>query len=555
MTPQMPHPLRLVAAAIVLLLDASTADAVDIFYESFTPANVSCTGTGPNPFPANWSLFNVDNRAPDAQVAYVTNAWIVREDFKFDTAQCAAFSTSFYNPAGQADDWMWTPAITVPVGGSTLSWRAVAYDPNYADGYEVRIMTGAAPTQANQLTSTVVYSTAAEQAAWTQRGFDLAAYAGQTIYVGFRNHSTDKFVLLVDDVRIVDTSPDLVARAPVPAYTTEYARAPLGMDIVPALAVTAYNGGGSILTNVTGTAQARVDGAAFGPALPATNSIATLAINASGPLTFGAPAAYAGEGTWTTQYALTSSQNASDSNPANNTIEIPGVTIGGNEFARWEGAATGMIGIGAGTGGELGVMLTIPADGWYAGAHFAMNAIPPDDGQTPPNANICPGFDYVLNLRAFDEANAVPDATIIDTTEPVACEYDTAYSVDTPFVNGPHFLTAGTYVLTAVEPVNGPTLPLLLHDNRFVAGTTWVNWPSNPLNRWAHFEEFGSSFARTPELSLLAGAPEPPIFADGFDGIAARVAGFHRINRAPSPMVRRTLREQPPTRLVEAANR
>ena len=81
-------------------------------------------------FPTGWLLANVDNKTPDASVAYVNNAWIRREDFTFNLSDSAAFSTSYYSPAGQADDWMWTPAINLTGSIPTrLSWNAVTYDP------------------------------------------------------------------------------------------------------------------------------------------------------------------------------------------------------------------------------------------------------------------------------------------------------------------------------------------------------------------------------------------------------------------------------------------
>lgn len=535
-------------SAIVLACTAAATNAADLFYEPFTPPSPDdCVGGVDHPFPAGWQRFNVDNHTPDAQVAYVTDAWIVRDDFSFNAAECVAFSTSYYAPLGQADDWMWSPSISIPAGGANLSWRAVAYDPAYRDGYEVRVKTGDAPTQANQSTSDIVFSTPGEASAWTHHGVDLSAYAGQAVHVGFRNNSFDQFLLLVDDVRVLDSTPDLQAVAPIPPYASEYARAPLGMDIVPTLAVSAGNVGGTALTNVTGLAESLLDGAVTGLAVPALEPIETLAMDTTAPLAFGAPAAYSGEGTWSTRYTLFSDQDAADADPADNAIEIRGVAIGGNEFARWEGDASGTLGIGAGTGGELGVQLTIPAAGWYAGAHFGLDAIPHDDGEEPPNPIPCEGFAFVVNLRAFDDATGMP-GDIIDSTEPVACVRDTPFSVDVPFVGGAHFLAAGTYVLTAVEPAGGPTLPLLLHEDRFIAGTTWVDWPTNPIPGWAHFEDFGAVFRKTPELSLLA--REQPIFADGFDGPMQRRAAFHRIDKAPSPLVRRPLREQPPAQLA-----
>jgi hypothetical protein len=105
-------------------------------------------GAGTYPMPAGWLLRNVDNRTPEAAVAYVNEAWEVREDFKFDVSDCAAFSTSWYAPVGPADDWMWTPLIGPLPAVTFLNWNAVAYDPSFPDGYEVRVMVAPnAPTR------------------------------------------------------------------------------------------------------------------------------------------------------------------------------------------------------------------------------------------------------------------------------------------------------------------------------------------------------------------------------------------------------------------------
>ena len=107
-------PANALAAAIALALAAPAAVAQTIYHEAFNvgiaePAGCHIGefpgGAGTYPFPAGWQLFNVDNRTPATQVAYVNDAWEVREDFSFNVSNCAACSTSWYSPAGQANDW------------------------------------------------------------------------------------------------------------------------------------------------------------------------------------------------------------------------------------------------------------------------------------------------------------------------------------------------------------------------------------------------------------------------------------------------------------------
>lgn len=155
--------------------------------------------------PADWKLFDVDGRPRTNNVSYVDKAWIVRDDFKFNSPNfynLAAFSTSDYQPPGTSNDWMMTRALALPRWGACrLSWMAVTYDPDYRDGYEVRISTTDA-TPAGGLSNPPLVTIPAENAAWTERSVSLEAYAGSTVFLAFRNVSNDKFLLLVDEIDV-----------------------------------------------------------------------------------------------------------------------------------------------------------------------------------------------------------------------------------------------------------------------------------------------------------------------------------------------------------------
>jgi hypothetical protein len=542
---------NVLAAAVAIALTAPVAKA-QIFNETFNIGSVpppGCNtgefpgGAGTYPFPATWTLFNVDNRTPATNVSYVNAAWEVREDFANDVTQCAAFSTSWYSPAGAADDWMWTPAIALPAA-SILSWRAIAYDPSYRDGYEVRVKTGAAPDLGNQLTSTVVFTTPAEQTAWTAHTLDLTTYGGQTVYLGFRNNSNDKFLLLVDDVKVQDNTPDLNAVTDVP-FNTDYSIAPAGFEVTPTLAVTASNAGGIALTNIVATATPMLDGSPTVPAVVST-PIASLAIGAIAPAVFGPAAPYSTPGVWRTSYSLTADQT--EPNTTNNVVEVAGTTIGGDELARHEGDPVGTVGIGAGNGGEIGVQVTLATPMTFGGMRFGLAPIPPTFEEPPgtPHPSICPGFDFVANLRSFDTGTMMPGA-IIASTVPIPCEYDVGGIFEAEFATGAQTLAPGTYVLTVVEPTDGatgPTLTVFLHAQRFVIGTTWVNWPTTPFGGWANLEDFGAGFQRAPSVSLVT---ETPIFQDGFDVIIPLNAPAQaRTWRGPAPKMGATLPTRKP---------
>jgi PKD repeat protein len=119
-----------------------------------------------------------------------------------------ATSTSYHTGGGQqADDWMATSAIGVLPANQMLTWDALAENFTFADGYEVRISTTAqAPANVANY-NTVLFSIAAENSFTTRRSVSLASYAGQTVYIAFRNNSTDEFLLSIDNIWVGTTGP------------------------------------------------------------------------------------------------------------------------------------------------------------------------------------------------------------------------------------------------------------------------------------------------------------------------------------------------------------
>lgn len=150
-----------------------------------------------------WTVIDVDGLMPANPVSFVTDAFVVTDELE-PGMNLGAYSTSWYDPPAQADDWLVTPQLVLGPA-SVLSWEAWAPDPSYPDGYEVRISTGL-PVVADFLANQPVLVIAEEADSFTPHMVDLAAsgYANQAVYVAFRNHSNDDFILVVDDVRVTE---------------------------------------------------------------------------------------------------------------------------------------------------------------------------------------------------------------------------------------------------------------------------------------------------------------------------------------------------------------
>ena len=123
-------------------------------------------------------------------------------------------ATSWFNPVGQASNWLEMGPITVPAAGATLMWRHNMPDGSYRDGYNVLINTTS--LSASDFTNAPVFSVADMAAStagdtvntpynvFAQRTVDISSYAGQDIYIGFEHNANDMFILYLTDVVMVE---------------------------------------------------------------------------------------------------------------------------------------------------------------------------------------------------------------------------------------------------------------------------------------------------------------------------------------------------------------
>lgn len=144
------------------------------------------------------TLVDIDGQTPHPNVAAYPDAWNVANP-GFGNGTNVAVSNSWYSPAGAADDWMITPAIEITNPNTIVSWSAKAQDPSFPDGYEVRVS-----TTGNEVAdfADIIFSTPAEVTEFTERSAALGDYAGDTIYIAWRNNSNDQYLLLVDDIKV-----------------------------------------------------------------------------------------------------------------------------------------------------------------------------------------------------------------------------------------------------------------------------------------------------------------------------------------------------------------
>lgn len=466
----------------LLILFCNVSIAQIIFQETFDGiSGATAGGAGTYDFPSGWFLRNVDNSTPNAAVAYVNAAWERREDFNFDVADSCAFSTSWYTPAGTANDWMWTPAITL-TNNCELSWNAVTYDPSYPDGYEVRIMTSGPPTGGsgaigNQITnSTVLFSTVAENTTWTSRSVSLSAYNGQTVYIGFRNNSNDKFLLLIDDIKVEQLTPFDAGISTATSWSVNTI-IPLNQQPSFTLSADVDNNGTSSVTGVVLTADV-YDLAGNVVYNSSSSALGTLASGSSSNLTTTGTFSPSAEDFYDVYYSVTI--NEADAEPSNDTLYGGSILISDTVMAKDDGVVVGTLGIGAGVTGYLGNQFDITQSAVLSSASVFL------DGQSANSS---------VGIAIFDIVAGVP-TNLLYASPTLVLPTDTTGLITFEVSPGaPLTLNPGSYLVAAVE--TDSTLAIGITDNIFTTGTCWVDWTGNPLGGWANVEAFGSAFEKT----------------------------------------------------------
>lgn len=145
------------------------------------------------------SLVDVDKRTPASQVAVFSQAW---NQFELLENNFSAVSVSWYTPAGKADDWMMTPVITGITENTVMYWKGLALDGDFRDGYEVRVSENGGSEIADF--TKIILTVGMENDVITDRAIGLREFAGKDIRIAFRNVSNDMFLLMIDDIQIIN---------------------------------------------------------------------------------------------------------------------------------------------------------------------------------------------------------------------------------------------------------------------------------------------------------------------------------------------------------------
>ncbi len=194
--------------------------------------------------PAGWLSLDMDGFMPDTNINnFLVNGggWQSILDFRSPQGMNRSVaSPSWYaDTTGPSNDFLISPKVSL--GGNTcLSWTAYSQDQYFRESYEVLIST-TTPDTAGFFANDPLLVVEAEGYELNYRSVNLANYAEMDVYIAFRHTSEDKFILVLDDMRIssvpnqdigivdfspiiADTSDEVFIRAAVRNYGSDTLR-------------------------------------------------------------------------------------------------------------------------------------------------------------------------------------------------------------------------------------------------------------------------------------------------------------------------------------------
>ncbi len=164
-----------------------------------------------NGFPVGWELINNDGLAPNASPAvnYIDNAYVVIENpDSTNSNDSVLVATSWFAGNGTADDYLILPSLTLGTYGNYISFDAKSLDHTHPDGLEVRISTGGINVWEFFIEETA-YSNLIMQPYWTtyKISLDSIGVTGQDVRIAFRHHSTNQYILALDNISVEINNP------------------------------------------------------------------------------------------------------------------------------------------------------------------------------------------------------------------------------------------------------------------------------------------------------------------------------------------------------------
>ncbi len=164
--------------------------------------------------PANWTTSDVDGKVVASGLPSFFSS--DQEQASLGSGNGIAFSTSAYTPTGASDDWLISPALVIPAASSgkttVLSYQTLSLTTatlTALGDYELRVSTTGNAT--TDFTTVMTVNGVTTAGVFEIEIVDMSQFAGQTIYVAWRDISNNAYVFGVDAIKLETIFDDAIS--------------------------------------------------------------------------------------------------------------------------------------------------------------------------------------------------------------------------------------------------------------------------------------------------------------------------------------------------------
>jgi len=192
------------SSSVTYNITAEDGSTVQIWTVNVEISNIILSEDFENDVTTNgWTLIDEDGDGSN---------WVITTETPHSGNSCYAshsFGESSFGTGGydDADNYLISPQITIGTGTSELKYfiRSRVSTTMLAATYSVLISNDGGTN------FTSIYTETPTNTNWDEKTLDISSYAGQQINIAFRQHSSKKFIVYLDDVTVTSEAPTVSA--------------------------------------------------------------------------------------------------------------------------------------------------------------------------------------------------------------------------------------------------------------------------------------------------------------------------------------------------------
>ena len=164
----------------------------------------------------DWGIYYSTDSSLDGSGGNMSSNWYQPWEVPAPAGTDTAFywhATSWFNPAGQANNWLEFGPLTIPATGANLQWRE-RFNPWGTDGYQVMVSASfGSPYSFADFSDPAIFTRTDSHpsadpsldSVWQLKSVNIpASYNGQVVIIAFDHNAFDMDVIYLDEITLIE---------------------------------------------------------------------------------------------------------------------------------------------------------------------------------------------------------------------------------------------------------------------------------------------------------------------------------------------------------------